>query len=46
MTNCVMSKYNKKERTNLEAIYNMLIKDDAWLSILKGLGITIKISLP
>lgn len=29
---------------NLESIYNMLIKDDAWLSILKGLGITIKIS--
>lgn len=28
----------------MEAIYNMLIKDDAWLSILKGLGITIKIS--
>ena len=28
----------------MEAVYNMLIKDDAWLSILKGLGITIKIS--
>lgn len=28
----------------MESIYNMLIKDEAWLSILKGLGITIKIS--
>lgn len=28
----------------MESIYNMLIKDDAWLSILKGLGITVKIS--
>ena len=28
----------------MESLYNMLIKDDAWLSILKGLGITVKIS--
>lgn len=28
----------------MSSIYNMLIKDDAWLSILKGLGVTVKIS--